>query len=333
MPFDRRDHFVALEAAMGDVISGDHPARFLQGSEREEFCSDAIEVRNENFPKSKSPLPNPESINTYILEHPCKLCPLWSVSYAAANGMYFWRSGVYGRGTGKNGIYIVGEALGAFETVLGEPFSGAAGTILSTALKKAGIVEDDCFTTNITRCMFPGSRVFTEDGPKRIDWIVKHRWNGRVLSLRNDGSLGYERITGWYKSDRDGRKGVKVSFVDGKGNSKGSVGCKFTEDHEFYTQRGWIEARYLTSEDLVATGTPAPGFYTEQVILGSLLGDGTFGKSQGDFSFSHTERNKDYAKLKAQLLSSFSPSINIFPVNINQNRPNETVYVRFKATH
>jgi DNA polymerase I-like protein with 3'-5' exonuclease and polymerase domains/uracil-DNA glycosylase len=158
MPFNKRDHFIALEAIMGEFLSGDRPAQFLQGDEREEFCKEAALVRAEHFPKSKAPLPDPELVNTYVLDYPCKQCPMWTTSYAAANSMYFWRSGVYGRGTGKNQIYIVGEALGAFETVAGEPFSGAAGSILSNALEKAGIVEEDCFITNILRCRPEGNR-------------------------------------------------------------------------------------------------------------------------------------------------------------------------------
>jgi uracil-DNA glycosylase family 4 len=156
MPFGRSDHFIALEASIGQRISNGQDI-FLQNQDKVDFCTSAEDILKDN-PNPKISHPDPSDSNTYIVSDPCKECNLWSVSHAAANGVSIWRSGVYGRGTGKNGIYIVGEALGAFEVVNGKPFCGAAGVILSRALEKVGIVEEDCFTCNTTRCRPEGNR-------------------------------------------------------------------------------------------------------------------------------------------------------------------------------
>lgn len=79
----------------------------------------------------------------------CTACPLCSTR----------RNAVPGRGTGRSGIVLVGEAPGRSEDMSGRPFVGAAGRILSSALGRAGIKEEDCYITNVVKCRPPGNRV------------------------------------------------------------------------------------------------------------------------------------------------------------------------------
>lgn len=70
---------------------------------------------------------------------------------------------VPGRGTGKSGIMMVGEAPGRSEDGAGRPFVGPAGRILSAALEEAGIDEDAAYITNVVKCRPPGNRVPRQD--------------------------------------------------------------------------------------------------------------------------------------------------------------------------
>lgn len=56
-------------------------------------------------------------------------------------------------------IAIVGEAPGAEEERVGEPFVGASGRLLSSALHGAGIMRTSCFITNVCRQRPPGNDI------------------------------------------------------------------------------------------------------------------------------------------------------------------------------
>lgn len=79
----------------------------------------------------------------------CTACPLCRTRKTA----------VPGRGTGRSGIVLVGEAPGRSEDASGRPFVGPAGRILSSALEGAGIEESECYITNVVKCRPPGNRV------------------------------------------------------------------------------------------------------------------------------------------------------------------------------
>ena len=54
-------------------------------------------------------------------------------------------------------IMIVGEAPGAEEERLGQPFVGASGNLLNQMLHEAGIGRHECFVTNVARARPPGN--------------------------------------------------------------------------------------------------------------------------------------------------------------------------------
>lgn len=89
----------------------------------------------------------------------CTQCELWKTSTSSI----YHRSGVYGRGTGSNGILFIGEALGAQEVELGTCFCGRAGELLSRGLQEVGIVERESYITNTVRCRPLNNRTPTTD--------------------------------------------------------------------------------------------------------------------------------------------------------------------------
>jgi uracil-DNA glycosylase family 4 len=55
-------------------------------------------------------------------------------------------------------LMFVGEGPGRQEDLAGEPFVGAAGKMLDSMLKGAGISREEVFITNIVKCRPPGNR-------------------------------------------------------------------------------------------------------------------------------------------------------------------------------
>ncbi len=70
---------------------------------------------------------------------------------------------VPGKGNFKSDVIFVGEAPGRNEDKYGEPFIGAAGKRLSSALEMIGISRDDIYITNIVKCRPPNNRIPNSD--------------------------------------------------------------------------------------------------------------------------------------------------------------------------
>ncbi len=78
-------------------------------------------------------------------------------------------------------IAIVGEAPGAEEERLGEPFIGASGRLLTDVLHAAGITRSACFITNVCNRRPPGNDIslwFSENkGSPEPSWKpLRNRW-------------------------------------------------------------------------------------------------------------------------------------------------------------
>ena len=83
--------------------------------------------------------------------------------------------------------------------------------------------------------------VATDDGESRIDSLVESGDPGYVLSYDiNSQRLVHRRIKAVARSEAEGLYRVRTA-------NGGVVDC--TGDHRFYTQRGFVEARLLSSDD------------------------------------------------------------------------------------
>lgn len=83
----------------------------------------------------------------------CEHCPLLPI-----------RRPVFGSGTAKNGIVIVGEAPGRNEYEKGEVFVGAAGQLLDATLGAVGIERKEVHVTNMVLCR-PTTEEVRDDPP------------------------------------------------------------------------------------------------------------------------------------------------------------------------
>ena len=71
-------------------------------------------------------------------------------------------STVFGYGNPQAEIMIIGEAPGADEDRMGEPFVGRSGHLLDKMLSAIGIQRQDCYITNILPWRPPGNRTPTD---------------------------------------------------------------------------------------------------------------------------------------------------------------------------
>lgn len=213
-------------------------------------------------------------------------------------------------------IMMIGEAPGEQEELQGKPFVGPAGQILDAMLTTAEEKidprwhRDSIFITNTVKCLRYNTRIYLEDGTtKTIAQLVKEKYSDKVLTIGKDGKLTSRKITNWYKSKLNGRKGYKVSYLDSKHNSQGIVGATVTEDHPVLTQRGYIQAKDIIDyQDKINTGLPDFNNNQKQLVLSSMLGDGSFSKKQLDITFMHCNDQLEYLRLKYTLLKNLNPS-------------------------
>jgi uracil-DNA glycosylase family 4 len=75
---------------------------------------------------------------------------------------------VMGNGSAKSRIMIIGEAPGANEDRLGEPFVGKAGSILNEALSRVGVPRPAVYVTNIYKHRPPDNR------PPTLEEMMNH---------------------------------------------------------------------------------------------------------------------------------------------------------------
>ncbi len=65
---------------------------------------------------------------------------------------------VFGKGNPKAEIMLIGEAPGADEDKLGEPFVGKAGKLLTDILKAINLSREEVYIANILKCRPPNNR-------------------------------------------------------------------------------------------------------------------------------------------------------------------------------
>ncbi len=96
----------------------------------------------EDFQKSES------ITELYDLTHKCQKCQLGKTR----------NKFVFGVGNPNAVAMLIGEAPGADEDRLGEPFVGRAGKLLNDILKAINLTRDDIYIANILKCRPPNNR-------------------------------------------------------------------------------------------------------------------------------------------------------------------------------
>jgi uracil-DNA glycosylase family 4 len=217
---------------------------------------------------------------------------------------------VFGQGNPEAELMFVGEAPGADEDEQGLAFVGRAGQLLTDIIEKGmKLRRADVFIANVLKCLRYNVPVLLEDGSwERIGRLVRQRYSGRVMSVAEDGTLVARRVVGWHATPLGGRSVYKLSHASSRGRGGKRCVTWLTGDHPVLTRRGWVKAEDLLESDDVAA--PAGiSRVAEQVIAGTLLGDGSMPRHDAHLQIVHSAQQEEYVRLKAGALSEFSPVI------------------------
>lgn len=216
---------------------------------------------------------------------------------------------VFGAGNADADLMFVGEAPGANEDRMGLPFVGQAGRLLDTLLGEVGLRRDDVFIANVLKCLRYNAQVQLGDGSwERIGRLVARHYEGTVMSVADDGRLVPRRVTGWHATPLGGRSVYKLTYRSAKRAGAGRVSIELTGDHPVLTARGYVRADELRDDDLVATGQGLSAV-ARDVAYGTLLGDGSIGRSRAALTMSHSKRQAEYVHFKAAALAELEPGL------------------------
>jgi uracil-DNA glycosylase len=106
------------------------------------FAENSVrESKSENDTAARFIPAKPTLTNLVRTARECKGCDLWKAATQT----------VFGEGTARATIMLVGEQPGDQEDKLGRPFVGPAGKLLDEALAEAGIDRSEVYVTNVVK--------------------------------------------------------------------------------------------------------------------------------------------------------------------------------------
>lgn len=159
------------------------------------------------------------------------------------------------------------------------------------------------FIVNGGKCLCVGTPILTRDGWKRIEWIVKNQYAGKVACVDDFGNLSWKPITNWYKNTLNGRKYIKVHLHNNRQRAASISGGIFTDDHDILTNEGYVAIHDLDiTSHKIHSGTFRPSEEVHQAIIGMMLGDGHIRKGHNNFECVHSEKQGKYARYKSDIL-------------------------------
>jgi uracil-DNA glycosylase len=216
---------------------------------------------------------------------------------------------VFGAGNADADLMFVGEAPGASEDQQGLPFVGQAGKLLDKLLGEIGLERGEVFVANVLKCLRYDALVQLGDGSwERIGRLVRSRYSGEVMSVDEHGGLVRRPVVGWHATPLAGRRVYKLTYRSCKNAGTSRVGIQLTGDHPVLTERGYVPVEALESGDRIATGQGLSAL-ARDVVCGTVLGDGCLQAKSSSLSFSHSQRQGEYARFKLALLEELSPEI------------------------
>lgn len=159
-------------------------------------------------------------------------------------------------------------------------------------------------------CLGSDMRIKTNLGVFRIGSIVNKKMDVLVQSYNQELKIVEMKPIVEYHKIKANRDTYKIGCGHrGKGNRKKFVEC--TDNHKFFTDSGWVEAKDLRVGDTIYHFAETVPYETKQVILGCLLGDSSVTSKKRNNSayrsvfFSHSIEQSDYFEYKKKMLGPF----------------------------
>jgi uracil-DNA glycosylase len=216
---------------------------------------------------------------------------------------------VFGAGNADAELMFVGEAPGATEDEQGVPFVGRAGKLLEQLLQEIGLARSEVFIANVLKCLRYNAPVQLGDGSwERIGRLVRSRYDGDVMCVDQRGALVRRRVTGWYATPLAGRRVYRLTYKSCKNAGTSRVGVQLTGDHSVLTKRGYVPVEELIDGDRIATGQGLSAL-ARDVVCGTVLGDGCIQAKSSSLTFSHAQRQGEYARFKAELVAELGVDV------------------------
>jgi uracil-DNA glycosylase len=216
---------------------------------------------------------------------------------------------VFGAGNADAELMFIGEAPGASEDEQGVPFVGRAGKLLEKLLEEIGLSRSEVFIANTLKCLRYNALVQLGDGSwESIGRLVRSRYAGEVMSVDECGTLVARKVTGWHASPVAGRSVYRLTYRSSKRAGSDRVGIQLTGDHAVLTERGYVPVEELCDGDRIATGQGLTAL-ARDVVCGTLLGDGCLQADSSTLTWSHSQRQGDYARFKAELVSELGVAV------------------------
>lgn len=212
------------------------------------------------------------------------------------------------------------------EGEMGDSHVGLQARLMSQALRKLTGALNNSGTTAIFinqlrekvgvmfGCMSYGTRVTLADGTQeKIGKIVNQRLDVEVLSYNpRTNRVEPRRIVNWFDNG-DAEQFLQFTVAKSGGNGRAQFAA--TANHLIRTPGGWRQAGELMPGDRVMLAEPRRLSDQQwQVVLGSLLGDGSIspnrrGRSGVRFRLGHGARQADYLDWKVSLLGNLGHTI------------------------
>src|SRR5947199_4394 len=180
------------------------------------------------------------------------------------------------------------------EGEMGDSHVGLQARLMSQALRKITGALNNSGTTAIFinqlrekigvmfGCLSYGTRVTLADGTQeKIGKIVNQKLPVEVLSYDPErGEIVPKKVVNWFDNG-PAERFLQVTVAKSGGNGRAQFAC--TENHLVRTPGGWREAGELIAGDRVLLAEPKRlSEQQEQVVLGSVLGDGNLSPNRRD---------------------------------------------------
>ena len=152
------------------------------------------------------------------------------------------------------------------------------------------------FTEKIDGCLNYRQTIITDKGRIPIGEIVNKKLQVQVLSYNETiKKVEFKKIKHYHKEKRL-RDFLCVEVISkGKGNRNKKIIC--TDNHKFYSNGVWVEAKFLYKNQKISHLGKEYPIEIKQIVLGLLLGDGSIYRPSGTtrgFSFSHSIEQSEY---------------------------------------